>query len=164
MLLITRLFIKTAFLFFMAALLCGLLLALRPIMETPRLFSGLTPVYFHLFMVGWVTHIIIGVAYWMFPKSSKKSPRGLAILAWSTYLLLNIGLLLRIFAEPAHLVQTRQIWGQLLATSAALQWLGGLTFVINTGRGLKCAKMPRLSVWLIRSAIIYLLAGFTLGI
>ncbi len=129
---ITRLFIKTALIYFVIALLSGLLIALRPLVEMPRLVFGLTPVYFHLFMVGWVTQMIIGVAYWMFPRRSKETPRGSHLLAWSTYLLLNAGLLLRMIAEPAQVAQAVPIWGRLLAVSAVLQWLGGLAFVANT--------------------------------
>jgi hypothetical protein len=130
--LITRLFIKTALLCFVVALLSALLLALRPFVNMPPLVSGLTPVYFHLFMVGWVTQIIMGVAFWMFPKQSKAKPRGSESLAWCTYVLLNGGLLLRIVAEPTQVVQDHSIWGWLLATSALLQWLGGVAFVANT--------------------------------
>ncbi|MEZ4618275.1 MAG: hypothetical protein R2867_22555 [Caldilineaceae bacterium] len=83
-------------------------------------------------MVGWVTQIIIGVAFWMFPKFTKEKPRGSQMLAWSTYVLLNGGLLLRAVAEPANAIQAWMGWGRLLALSALLQWLGGLAFVANT--------------------------------
>ena len=130
--LVTRYFIKTSLVFFVAALLCGFLLALRPFIKLPNFVIGLTPVYFHLFMVGWVTQIIIGVAFWMFPKFTKEKPRGSQMLAWSTYVLLNGGLLLRVVAEPANAIQAWMGWGRLLALSALLQWLGGLAFVANT--------------------------------
>ncbi len=129
---ITRLFIKTALFCLVVALLCGLLIGLQPLLDMPLWLVGLTPVYFHLFMVGWVTQIIVGVAYWMFPKQSKANPRGSDTLAWITYVLLNSGLLLRTIAEPARIVQTGQLWGWLLAASALLQWVGGLAFVANT--------------------------------
>lgn len=130
--LVTRYFIKSALFFFVAALFCGLLLALRPFIEQPSFLIGLTPIYFHLFMVGWVTQIIIGVAYWMFPKVTKETPRGSEALAWITYALMNSGLLLRTVAEPANAVQTWVGWGWLVALSALLQWLGGCAFVVNT--------------------------------
>ncbi|MCB0099736.1 MAG: hypothetical protein KDE46_28580 [Caldilineaceae bacterium] len=129
---VTRYFIKTSLMFFVAALLCALLLVLRPFIVLPAFVVGLTPVYFHLFMVGWVTQIIIGVAFWMFPKFTKEQPRGSEMLAWSTYILLNTGLLLRAVAEPANAVQMWMGWGWLLALAALLQWLGGFAFVINT--------------------------------
>ena len=130
--LITRLFIKSAMVCLVAALLSGVLIALRPILSLPPFVAGLTPVYFHLFMVGWVTQIIFGVAYWMFPKQSKETPRGSEWLAWNTYLLLNAGLLLRAVAEPMLLLQTWPVWGWMLAASALCQWLAGLAFAVNT--------------------------------
>ena len=130
--LVTRLFIKTALFCFVAALICALLIALRPLLNLPSIVSALTPVYFHLFMLGWVTQLIVGIAYWMFPKYSKTAPRGSETLAWSTYALLNSGLLLRTIAEPAHSLYPWPLWGWLLAASALLQWCGGVTFVANT--------------------------------
>ena len=129
---LTRLFIKTALTYFVLALAVGLLLALRPLFPLPAWVSGLTPVYFHLFMVGWITELIIGVAYWMFPKFSRESPRGWDALAWTVYGLLNFGLLARIIAEPAQAVGSGPWTGWLLAASALAQWLAGLLFVVNT--------------------------------
>ena len=67
-----------------------------------RPLAGLVPVYFHLLMVGWVTQLIFGVAFWMFPRYSKEKPRGREGLAWAMYASLNAGLLLRGLAEPMH--------------------------------------------------------------
>jgi hypothetical protein len=129
---ITRTFIKTGLFYLVAALLASLLVAGYRPLGLPPWVAGLSPVYFHLFMVGWVTHLIIGVAYWMFPKFSKAQPRGSDALAWSVYGLLNSGLLLRVIAEPMQSVQPSPLWGWLLVLSAGVQWLGGLGFVINT--------------------------------
>jgi hypothetical protein len=60
----------------------------------------LTPVYFHLHMVGWVTQTIFGVASWMFPRFSPDKPRGSEHLAFVTYASLNAGLISRAIAEP----------------------------------------------------------------
>jgi uncharacterized membrane protein len=129
---ITRTFIKTALLYLMTALLASLLVAGYLPWGLPAWVAGLTPVYFHLFMVGWVTQLIIGIAYWMFPKFTKAQPRGSDTLAWSVYGLLNSGLLLRVVAEPWQSIQPRPLWGWLLVGAAALQWLGGVIFVVNT--------------------------------
>jgi hypothetical protein len=129
---ITRFFLKTALLFFMLALLAGIAVMARPILNLPRFVVGLTPVYFHLFMVGWITQLIIGVAYWMFPRFSKERPRGYESLAWTTYGLLNLGLIMRVIAEPAQLVTAAPAWGWVLVFSAVLQWLAGMAFIANT--------------------------------
>ena len=73
---ITRVFVKTALAYFVAALVVGVLLAVRPFAPALDALSGLWPVYWHLFMVGWVTQLIVGIAYWMFPKFSREQPRG----------------------------------------------------------------------------------------
>ncbi len=129
---ITRIFLKSALVFLVAAFLAGLLVMARPLLPLPRFVSGLTPVYFHLFMVGWVTQLIIGIAYWMFPKYTKDKPRGHDWLAWVTFVLLNSGLLLRVIAEPAQTVSPADVWRWGLVISAVLQWLAGMAFVINT--------------------------------
>jgi hypothetical protein len=129
---ITRLFVKAALAYFVAALLMGLLLAADPWLPLPAWLPALTPVYFHFFMVGWVTELIAGVAYWMFPKFTREQPRGSDNLAWATFIFLNLGLLLRAVAEPANTYSPGGVWGLLLAIAALLQWLGGVSFVANT--------------------------------
>lgn len=129
---ITRLFVKTSFVYLVAAFVVGLLLALRSTVELPSIVGGMSPVYFHLFMVGWVTQLIIGVAYWMFPKWSKQRPRGYDALAMTSYWLLNAGLFLRVIAEPAQTISAWPGWAWLIVAAALLQWLAGLAFVANT--------------------------------
>ena len=123
--LLTRTFIKTAMVYFSLALLLGILMTVR----AP---AGMFPVYIHLLVFGWLTQLIFGVVYWMFPKYSKQTPRGHESLGWITYSALNLGLVLRAIAEPIHAVQATQLSGLLLVLSAILQWLSGLTFVANT--------------------------------
>jgi hypothetical protein len=128
----TRLFVKSALAYLVAALFVGVLVVLPGLRAAVPYVGGMAPAYFHLFMVGWVTQLIAGVAYWMFPKFSRTQPRGSARLAWATYLLLNAGLLLRVFAEPALGVSAWPLWGWLVGLAAVLQWAGGMAFVANT--------------------------------
>lgn len=126
---LTRWMIKTSLVYLVLALLAGLWQALGPLVG--GVVPGLFPVYFHLLVVGWLTLLIFGVAYWMFPKYSREQPRGREWLAWTVYALLNIGLLLRAVAEPLN-TGGGNLWGWALVVSALLQWLAGLLFVINT--------------------------------
>ena len=128
---LTRWFIKTALLYFVAALIIGAVLAARSVFRLSPAIASLGPVYIHLFMVGWITQLIFGVAYWMFPVYTKERPRGSEKLALATYGLLNVGLLLRAMAEPLHALRPGAGWGWLLVLAAALQWLAGLGFVVN---------------------------------
>lgn len=129
---LTRWYLRSALLYLVLALLVALLLAARPLAMLPPALLRLQPTFFHLFMVGWVTQLIFGVVYWMFPKYSREQPHRSETLAWSTFILLNLGLLLRVIAEPLHSPGETSPWGFLLALSALLQWFAGVGFVINT--------------------------------
>ncbi len=132
---LVRWYIKTALVYFLVGLAAGIALAVGgPLAE---LTAGLTPVYYHLLLVGWVTQLILGVAIWMFPKFSQAQPRGNEKLAWTTYILLNLGLLLRVVGEPLSSLDAGSAWGTLLVTSAVLQWLGGLLILGNLWRRVK---------------------------
>lgn len=128
----TRIYVKTSLIWFALALAVAFGQAADVIWDLPRLFTVLSPVFFHMFLVGWVTQLIFGVVYWMFPKFSLEKPRGHEGLAWATYILLNLGLALRVIGEPLQALYPGAGWGWFLAASAFLQWAAGLTFVINT--------------------------------
>lgn len=128
---LTRWLIKTALLYFVASLLLGVVLAAKDAFGLAPSLAGLIPVYFHLLMVGWVTQLIFGVAFWMFPRYSKEKPRGREGLAWAMYASLNAGLLLRAIAEPMHSGAPSAFWAAVLVVSALLQWSAGLMFVAN---------------------------------
>lgn len=129
---LTRLYVKTALVYFVAALLIALLRAADDVLDLPRLVSTLRPVFFHLLVVGWLTQLIFGVMHWMFPKASRERPRGNEQLMWAVYYALNLGLLLRAVAEPALVLSDAVVWGWVLVASAALQWGAGTAFIINT--------------------------------
>ena len=128
--LLTRTFIKTAMVCFTLALALGILLALG-------VTNGLFPIYIHLLVFGWLTQLIFGVVFWMFPKYSADKPRGSETFGWWTYVLLNIGLLMRAIAEPIQSTQPNPFSGWMLVLSAVLQFLAGLFFVVNTWERVK---------------------------
>jgi hypothetical protein len=122
---LTRWFVKLSLVYFVAALTGGVWQAAGgPI--------WLTPITIHLLVVGWVTGMIFGVAYWMFPKFSPERPRGVDRLAVASFVFLNTGLLLRVVAEPLQVTSPSRAAAWLLVASAILQWLGALAFVLNT--------------------------------
>lgn len=135
--LLTRWFIKSALLYLAAALLLAALLALAPILNLPSSVLLLSPAYFHLFMVGWVTQMIFGVIYWMFPIITRAHPRGNEAVAWSSFVLLNVGLLLRVTAEPLQGATSNPLWGWLLVVSAVAQWAAAVLFVTIAWRRVK---------------------------
>lgn len=125
---LTRWFLKAALIYLILALCTGVLLAL-PVASK---MAGLFPVYLHLLTFGWLTQLIFGIALWMFPKYSASLPRGPEWLGWSTFVLLNLGLLLRMVFEPVHAQAASPVSGLMLAMAAVLQWLSAVAFVANT--------------------------------
>lgn len=130
--LLTRLGIKTALVYFVLGLLLGALLAgqsagiIRPPVQ------GLIPSYIHFLAVGWVSQLIIGVVFWMFPKYTQQKPRRSDALGWLTYISLNLGLALRLVGEPLHSTTNATWAGWLMAGSALLLLAAGAAFVVNT--------------------------------
>lgn len=126
---LTRYFIKTALIYLATAMLLGLLLAVRTAVDLPPELLALSPVYFHLFMVGWAAQLIFGMLFWMLPKYSREKPRGHEPLAWAAYVLINSGLILRVIGEPLNATQSELGVGWLLAVSSVLQLIGGWSFI-----------------------------------
>ncbi|WP_199589688.1 hypothetical protein [Lujinxingia litoralis] len=124
---LSRVFIKFGLVYFVGAMCAGLGMA-----GSGGVWSAvLWPTYVHLFVVGWITQCIVGVALWLFPRWSKAQPRGPVWLGWVSLVGLNVGLVLRVVAEPAKyaLGSSGSVWGWLLVASALLQWGGSLAFV-----------------------------------
>jgi hypothetical protein len=128
---LTRLYVKTAFAYFVAALTVGAVVGLRPWLPASIPVGVLSPLYFHLFMVGWVLHLIVGVAEWMFPRWSREQPRGPRWVARLAYGALNLGLLLRVVTEPAYTLTGAPVWAWGMVISAVAQWVGGAAVVAN---------------------------------
>ena len=128
---LTRWFVKTSFVYLALALLTGLLVEYQSIFKLTGL-GGLFPVYIHLFVLGWLTQLVFGVVFWMFPVFSKEKPRRSESLGWWTYALLNVGLFLRAIAEPIQSTRPNPISGWTLVVSAVLQFLAGMAFVVNS--------------------------------
>ena len=121
---LTRWYIKTALAWLVAALATGALLQTR--MLSPAARSYVWPAYLHLITVGWLTGLIFGVAWWLFPRPDRSSPDR-ARAGWVSYSLLNAGLLLRAVAEPLGAAPSA-LSRTLLLVSALAQLGGVVTF------------------------------------
>lgn len=128
--LLTRLFLLSSMLYLLLYGVGEVLLNLLP-----GIFEGISPfpTLFHLFTIGWITQMIFGVAFWMFPKPRKGTePRGREGWARLSFFTINLGLLLRVVAEPWVGRPHPSPWIQRsLGASALLLWLGGISFAIH---------------------------------
>ena len=129
---LTRWFIKTSFVALALALLTRAAMAALTLAANGPAAAALAPVFMHLFMWGWVTQLIFGVVYWMFPKHTQQQPHGSETLWLATFWLFNSGLLLRVIGEPLHLLRPEALWAWLTVLAALLQWLAAIFFVVNT--------------------------------
>ena len=115
---IARTYVKAAFAYFVAAFVLGALMMLDRWLSFSRWLKVVYVSQLHLLMVGWITQLAIGVAYWMFPRFLKvQNPqrRGSDALAWAVLACLNIGLLLRFFFEPFYLLGPKPWMAALMA-------------------------------------------------
>lgn len=95
---IARLYIKTSLCYLGAALLTAFAMAVGTIADAPDT-AALWQPYLHLFVVGWLTQLIFGVAYWLIPRYSRENPFGRSQIVIAAYVLLNLGVVLRLVAE-----------------------------------------------------------------
>jgi hypothetical protein len=122
---LSRWFIRTALGYLLVSLVAGVLQ-----MTSPALRPLLWPTYLHLLVLGWLTQLIFGVAFWMFPRYSAKEPHRSEWLGWTSYWLFNAGLLLRAVGEPSLALGVRTGW--ILVLAALLQLGAGWAFILNT--------------------------------
>lgn len=143
---LTRYWIKAGFVNFAAALLLAVLIQLSSILSLPDYFPAMSPVYYHLFLVGWITQIIMGVSFWMFPPLNKDRPRGIEILGWFSFACINIGLIFRVVGEPVVYLDPSSVWRWLLVISALLQWTGGMFYIVHIWPRVKGKQLPSANV------------------
>ena len=97
---ISRLFVKTAFIF----LCLGIFLSCASFFY-PNFF----PVSIHAITLGWINNLIFGVAFWMFPRGKIKIQEK-DKLTFLSFILLNSGLLLRFISEPFPLFSDFEVY------------------------------------------------------
>jgi len=129
---LSRWFIKIGLIYFALGLTLGSVMLAQPIMGWSPQLQVLRPVYLHFLFIGWVTQIIMGVGYWMFPKFTKEKPRGNERLGWAVLISLNIGLVLRAIGEPAMVLAPQAGLGWTLAYASMFLLFAGWGFIFNT--------------------------------
>ena len=129
---LSRWFIKIGMLYLVIGLMMGAALLAQPVMGWSSSLQVLRPVYLHFLFIGWVTQVIMGVGYWMFPKYSKEKPRGKEWVGWMVLISLNAGMVLRAIGEPAVVLAPQAGLGWTLAVAALLLLAAGWGFIFNT--------------------------------
>lgn len=128
---LTRWFIKTALIYLVLSLIVGVLTVAGPVIPALQPAASLTSLYLQVLMIGWITQLIFGVAYWMFPIYTREEPRGRPFAGWLAYILLNVGLILNIGADVLLVVGTFSAVRWASGVAAVLLFASALAFVLN---------------------------------
>lgn len=96
--------------------------------------------HIHLGVIGFFLSMVMGVAYWMMPRPGRLQQEQLEAV---TFYLLNAGLILRFFTEPAWRYSGLTSLEPLLITSGLLQFAAILTFAYAMQARVKTADMVR---------------------
>jgi hypothetical protein len=127
---LTRWAIKIAMLYLIAGLAGGALYWANVQWNFVPMLAAINPTYLHMLVIGWLTQLIFGVIYWMFPIISKENMRGNPKPAWGVLILLNSGLILRIICEPWRALNANDLNGIGLVLSAILQVCAAYLFIV----------------------------------
>ena len=128
MLLIHRLFIKTALVYLVLGVMAGAWMLLRQAGAPLPEVTNLPTVHIHLLGLGFFMMMVCGVALWMFPRKSGETRQEAARdpLAWTTYYLITIGLAVRCLT----LLLPAVLGNVVLGISAVVQFAGVASFAI----------------------------------
>lgn len=93
----------------------------------------------HVLLMGFMLMLIIGVAFWMFPRVNGQRPGREG--GWVAFAAINAGLLLRLVSE--HAARTAgSPWRIVLGVAAVLPLLGALAFAVSIWPRVRAAMTP----------------------
>jgi cbb3-type cytochrome oxidase subunit 1 len=126
---VSRLFIKTGIAYLVVTFVAGaVMLSLEALGHPVPFIIGIE--HGHAGFIGWLVNTVIGVAYWLLPANRTRFPhtqgRYPERVARSSFYLLNIGLILRLFGEP--LLAVGVVVRFVVVAAAVLQVVGIAAF------------------------------------
>jgi hypothetical protein len=140
----TRAFVKASIVYFcLGAILGALMLIDRSIPLGPAA-AYMRVSHIQLLIVGWLTQLILGVAWWLFPPLKiglrpdsplpirrGQTQRGSESLFWATFVCLNAGILLRAVFDPLYSWSKLGVFGFLAGISGLFLFVAAIAFVLN---------------------------------
>ncbi|MCB0099735.1 MAG: hypothetical protein KDE46_28575 [Caldilineaceae bacterium] len=95
----------------------GLLLWHKGLPLNPALWR-LLPAHMEFLLMGWIVHLVMGVAYWILPRFQTKRP--LSALVWLSFCLLNGGIWLISISTFVAFAPTIQLVGRIAEVGAIM--------------------------------------------
>ena len=137
----TRIVVKASILYLILGAALGALLLINGWLPLGPAITYVKPAHVQFLVVGWLTQLILGVAWWLFPPMAFRlrgqgyphgqAQRGSEPLFWVTFALLNAGVLLYALAEPLYTRTGAGLFGGLVALAGLCLFAAALTFVVN---------------------------------
>lgn len=91
---LSRLFLRAALVYLFLGFTFGALILANKGLPFAPLVWLLLPAHIECMLLGWVTQLALGVAFWILPRLAGNQPRGEERWSWAAFLLINLGLLL----------------------------------------------------------------------
>jgi hypothetical protein len=141
----SRAFVKASFVYLSVGAVLGALLLVNRWLPLGPGIAALRISHIQALIAGWLTQLIMGVAWWLFPPlaiglRSEASPpvrrgqaqRGSEPLFWATFLCLNAGVLLQAIFGPLYSWTRIGFFDALASISGLFLLVAAATFVANT--------------------------------
>lgn len=140
----SRVFVKASLIYLGLGAVLGALLLINRWVFLGTAIGSLRVSHAQFLLVGWLTQLILGVAWWLFPPlaiglrpgSPKPTRRGQAQrgsepLFWATFISLNAGILLRSIFTPLYSYTEIELLNALAGLSGLFLLAAAITFVLN---------------------------------
>jgi hypothetical protein len=137
----TRVYVKVSIVYLALGAVLGALLLINGWLPLGSAIYYLKPAHVQFLVVGWLTQLILGVAWWLFPPLALRlrgqdyprgqAQRGSESLFWVTFALLNAGVLLYALGEFLYSWTGSGLFRRLVALSGLCLPAAALTFVVN---------------------------------
>lgn len=78
------------------------------------------PAHIEFLLFGWTFQLVIGVAFWIFPRFTREPKRGRVSFAWLSVVLLNLGIILAVVGPLMSASPWLTFFGRVMETGAVL--------------------------------------------
>ena len=140
----TRVSVQASIIYLILGAALGALMLVNGWLPLGPAIAYVKPAHVQFLVVGWLTQLILGVGWWLFPPMaarlhSQSYPRGQAQrgsepLFWVTFALLNAGVMLYAVFEPLYIWTGAGLFGGLAVLSGLCLFATALAFVVNLWR------------------------------
>jgi len=106
--------IRTSLLYFGLGLLFGALMLIQKAFPLNPVLWMLLPMHIEIMLFGWLIQLVLGVAYWIFPRFVEGKARGNETEIWITFVLFNLGIVVDVISALVGFDGFGTLLGRLL--------------------------------------------------